>query len=65
MAKVNIEQVIDHLSIEIRRALAETIKSQVPNASFDEREAFRTFIRVVRRKCNTWEEVPDNYVEKQ
>ena len=64
MAKVKIEEVIDHLDTEIRRALEETIKTHFPNTNFDTREVFRTFKRMVGRKCNTWERVPDIYVEK-
>ena len=64
MAKVKIEDVIDHLDTEIRNALAETIKDHFPNQSFDERDVFRTFKRMVGRKCSTWESVPDQYVEQ-
>jgi len=63
MAKVKIEDVIDHLDTEIRRALEETIKSHFPNQNFNAREVFRTFVRMVGRKCSTWENVPDHYVE--
>lgn len=63
MAKVKIEEIIDHLDSEIRRALEDTIKNHFPNSNFDSREVFRTFKRMVGRKCNTWENVPDNFIE--
>ena len=64
MAKVNIEEVIDHLDNEIRRALAETIKQHFPNINFNERDVFRTFKRMVGRRCSTWENIPDQFIEK-
>ena len=64
MAKIKIEEVIDHLSSEMRRALADAISRVLPDVDYDDRELFREFRRAVRRKCNTWEDVPDAYVEK-
>ncbi|WP_321517594.1 hypothetical protein [uncultured Bacteroides sp.] len=64
MAKVKIEDVVDHLDSEFMCALEETIKMHFPDKSFDRRELFRTFKRNIYRKCNTWEDVPDNFVEK-
>jgi len=63
MARVNIEEIVSHLDIDIRRALEETIKHHFPDATFDKRAVFRTFVRMVRRKCSTWETVPDHYVD--
>jgi hypothetical protein len=62
MAQVKIEDVIDHLDSDIRKALEETIKQVFPNQPFDSRQAFRIFVRMVGRKCNTWEAVPDGLV---
>lgn len=64
MAKVKIEEVVDHLSSEMRRALEDAVNEVVPNARFDSYELFRAFKRNVYRKCSTWETVPDRYVEK-
>ena len=62
MARVKIEDVVDHLSSEMRRALADAVRAQFKE-SFDEYELYRAFRRAVGRKCSTWEQVPDNYVE--
>ena len=64
MAKVKIEEIIDHLGNNIRKALRDTVNEGVVDGTFDERELFRIFKRKVRSKCSTWETVPDNYVEK-
>jgi hypothetical protein len=65
LAKVNIEEIIDHLSYDMRRALADAISETLPHAEFDEREVFRAFQRAVRRKCNTWEDVPNQHVRSE
>lgn len=64
MSKVRIEEVIDHLSSEMRRALKDSVQEVIPNSHFDEYELFRAFRRAVGRKCHTWENVPEKYVEK-
>ena len=62
MADVQIEEIVDHLSSEMRSALQETVERCVPGTNFDSHELFREFRRAVARKCNQWERVPDNYV---
>lgn len=64
MARVKIEEIVDHLSSEIRNALKQAVENTLPDADFDERELFRNFRRAVGRKCSTWENVPDHYVDK-
>lgn len=64
MAQVKIEDIIDHLDTEIRKALSATIKHHFPDLQFNDREIFRTFRRNVGRKCSTWETVSDDLVEK-
>ena len=64
MARVKIEEIVDHLSSEFRRALAEAVRENVPEADFDEYALYRAFKRKVYSKCRVWENVPDQYVEK-
>jgi hypothetical protein len=65
MASIKIEEVVDHLSSEMRRALEEAVGECIPNAKYDSHELFRAFKRAVYRKCSVWETVPDHYVEKR
>jgi hypothetical protein len=65
MAQVHIEDIIDHLSLEMRRALAAAVKEAVPEAEFSEWQLYRAFLREVRLKCSTWEQVPDKLVKKK
>jgi len=64
MARVKIEDIVDHLSVEMQKALEEAVRKVLPDAEFDRRTLFREFTRSVSRKCSTWERVPDHYVEK-
>lgn len=64
MARIKVEEIVDHLSSEFRRALAETVREHIPNAEFEEYALYRTFRRKIDAKCNVWETVPDQYVDK-
>lgn len=64
MASVKMEEVVDHLSTEVRRALEEAVRDVAPDSRIDSHELFRAFRRAIGRKCSTWERVPDHYVEK-
>jgi hypothetical protein len=64
MAQVKIEEIVDHLEIKMRRALDETIKKHFLDTDIESKEVFKTFKRMVGMKCKTWEDVPDDCVEK-
>jgi hypothetical protein len=63
MARVRIEEIVDHLSSDIRRALEDAVQRTHPNCEIDSHELFRTFRRAVGRKCGAWENVPDRLVK--
>jgi hypothetical protein len=65
MARVRIEQIVDHLSSEMRRALEAAVSEVAPDAHVDAHDLFRAFRRAVGRKCSTWETVPDQLVETE
>ncbi len=64
MARVKIEDIVDHLSTEMRRALDSAIREVAPDSEIDRYALYRAFRRGVSRTCSTWENVPDHYVEK-
>lgn len=64
MARVRIEEIIEHLSSEMRKALRDAVIEVTNNDDFNEYQLFRSFRRKVGRKCSTWERVPDRYVDK-
>jgi len=65
MAKIKIEEVVDHLSSQMRSALRAALKEVAPTADVDEHALYRAFRRAVGRKCSIWEQVPDRYVEME
>ncbi len=62
MAKVNIEEFIEHLDREIKKALESTIREHFPNQEYNTRAVFKTFKEEVTKKCNSWENVPNKYI---
>jgi hypothetical protein len=64
MKYVDPEEIVDHLSSEMRKALKDAVRDVLPGAHFDEHALFRSFRRAVGRKCNKWEQVPDNCVRE-
>jgi len=64
MAQIEIEKIIDYLDRDLRKALGAALLQLAPDANIDERQLFREFRRQVRRKCSTWETVPDQYLQK-
>ena len=63
MARVKIEEIVDDLSQEFRRALSDAVAEILPDVEFDEYELFRAFKRAIRRKCSTWEAVRNSHVQ--
>ncbi|RYE13293.1 MAG: hypothetical protein EOP45_21420 [Sphingobacteriaceae bacterium] len=63
MAQINIEDIVDHLSYEMKRALEATLEEHFPGRDFDRNAVFKTFKKKVSQKCSTWESVPDDLVE--
>jgi len=63
MARIKLEQLLDHLGGKMRGALDDTLKAKFPDAQIDAQEFFRDFKRNLARRCRQWEDVPNNYVE--
>lgn len=62
MAEIKIDEIIDHLSTEMKSALNAAVDEVASGANIDRPQLYRAFVRAVRRKCNTWEQVPDSFV---
>ncbi len=63
MASVRIQDILDHLSSDIKKALTIAIENSIDDADFDEGELYREFSKAVGQKCNTWESVPEHLVD--
>ena len=62
MAHVRIEEIIDHLEYEMKRALDDAVSKAIPGVSVDRSRLFKEFVKAVGRKCNIWEQIPEKYV---
>jgi len=63
MARVKVEEVLDYLSFQLKRALAEALEKQ--GQEVDGERLYRDFANAARYKCGTWEYVPDAAVETE
>jgi hypothetical protein len=52
MAQIKIEEVVEHLSYEMKRALEEAVLATVEDAEFNREALFRNFVRAVGHKCS-------------
>ena len=64
MAKIKIEEIINHLGYEFKKVLSKTIKQEFPDVKFDEIALFNKFKSNVSVELKKWENIPDNLVEK-
>ncbi len=65
MTKIKMESVVEQLSAQVRRALADAVTNTIPDASFDEYQLFREFKHAIGRSCATWETIPNECVRQQ
>jgi hypothetical protein len=65
VARVKIEAIVDHLSLEMRKALEIAVKGEVGDVDFDPRALFKASKKAVYRKCSVWERVPDSCVDAE
>lgn len=64
MAQVQMDELIDHLRTEVKKALADAFAETAPDADVDIDNFYHVFKRRVYHHCNVWEQVPDQYVNK-
>jgi len=65
MAKVNIEEFVDHLEVEVRKALEATMREHFPDQDFNSRAVFKSFKHRMVQKCNSWESIPNKYIRSE
>jgi hypothetical protein len=65
MASVKIQEVIEHLDYEMKRALEDAFQRVAPDVRVDRNSLYREFRKAVGRKASTWVDVPDQDVKKR
>ena len=63
MARIRVEQIVDHLGSKLRGAIDDTLKALVPDASIEAQDFYRELKKNLGRRCRQWEDVPNNTVE--
>jgi uncharacterized protein (DUF433 family) len=64
MTRIKVEGIIEELSTHIRGALEEAVLSAYPFQTVNRDDIYREFRSALARRCRTWEEVPDAFVER-
>lgn len=62
MTQIRMEYVVGHLSHDMKRALEEAVRRQIPEAYFDRNALFKDSQKAVHRKCSVWQTIPDRLV---
>jgi len=64
MARINLEKIFTQLSYEIKRALINSVRKQIPETELDSQKLYKDFVDAVGKECKKWEEIPNEAVEK-
>lgn len=62
MARIQLEELVEHLDIEMRAALRAAVREVLPDAEINDDELFRAFRGAVRRSTERWQRVPERCV---
>lgn len=64
MCQVNVDELFQHFSVEIRVALEQALRVSAPEVAtqVDPTRFFSAFQSAIHRQCDQWEPVPDELV---
>jgi len=63
MAKVKIEGLLETLEAEFKKAIQSTLRKQLEEGSYNEKDFISTFKKELIDKCNTFENIPNKYIK--
>jgi hypothetical protein len=64
MVRIRTDNIFDHFQPEFVIALSEAIQKNMPNTPFDSTLVYYSFVSTLKSLCETWEEIPDNFIER-
>ena len=64
MARLNTEEIVDHLSDKLKKSLAAAIAEHLPDAKYDMVLFYRSFRKSFILNNKNWIDVPDRFVDK-
>jgi hypothetical protein len=62
MAKVRVDQIVEHLGIQMQGTMRDVIKD-LKLANVTEKDLLRSFQKSAKLRFGTWEQVPDSMVD--
>lgn len=65
MAKINIQEIIDHMENDMRKSLDATMREHFPDQDFNSRAVYKSFLKQVNKRCRIWETIPNKYIKSQ
>ncbi len=63
MAKIKVDEFVDQLESEFKKALTSTIYKEIGDIDFNIKDVYNTFRKELIEKCNTWETLPNKYIK--
>ena len=65
MARINLSEIVENLELELRPILKQAVEAAAPEAQVDAKALFREFRKVVNRRLDPWQRVPDRCVKPE
>ena len=63
MARVKILNIVEYLQPKLSIAINDAVKQTIPRAFFESTDLYTLFIESLSNQCNTWEEIPDRFIQ--
>lgn len=64
MARIKIEEILEHFGYEVQKSLSVAVKNVLPDVEFEEKELYKSFINAISKQfISKWENVPDRLVD--
>jgi len=63
MTQVKVDEIIDHVRSEVKKALQDAFDEVVPHADIDLDAFYAVFKKQVYHHCSIWENIPDRFVK--
>ena len=63
MAKIKITGFVDELESELKQALTSTLRKHFDKDLYSIKEVYKTFVKEIEDKCNSWEHLPNKYIK--
>lgn len=63
MARIKVQEIVDHLNPQMRGALDDAVSKVLPGVELDRRQLYLEFRLALLRRAKAWENVPNSSVD--